>query len=851
MSAMQYDGLLQSIFDASENGLVLVDEGGRVRVWNAWMAQVSGVAVAEAFGQPIGGLLGGALRARVEQAVADAIERGMSSILSSTQGASLLPLSSGPPRAAAGAGDDIKQVVVLKPIAQGESRQCLIQVTDVTNAESREHTLRQQARTMEALAENYRISELHIRAIVDNTADAIISFDMQGRVGTFNPAAEAIFGHAVPEISGKSVGLLIPELMALASRGPSALARFTGGRREALGRRRNGGTFPIELSISDMELGGQILHVAIAHDITDRKAAEEEIRVQKEWLTTLINALPDIVCFKDGEGRWRVANQFYLDLFRLTGVDYQGCGAEELARLTPLYEPFLLASSATDEEAWGEARPICYEQVIPLPDGSEKVFDMLKTPLFNADNSRKGLVVLGRDITERKAAAARIHHLAHHDSLTQLPNRVLFHERLRSALAQARRGGGEVGLLLLDLDKFKDINDTLGHPVGDLLLRAVAKRLLRCVRETDTVARLGGDEFAVVLTNLKAIDGASTVAEAILKTIAEPFGLDDNEVISSCSLGITIFPNDGADAEQLLKNADLALYRSKSDGRARYHFYVPEMDEEVQRRKSIERDLRVAMGTDQLTLFYQPLVDLHTGEIGGAEALIRWYHPERGPIPPSLFIPIAERTELIFPLGRWVLLRACRQIQAWKKAGLPSLKVAVNLSPAQFRHQDLLGAIKDVIEQTGVDPRQLQLEITETIAMTNFEYSIEILKELRALGLSIAIDDFGTGYSSLNYLKHFPVDKLKIDRSFVIDIGLHRDNAAIVRAIIALGHGIGARVNVEGVETAEQLRFMHAHGCDECQGFYFSRPLPAEDYAKLIAQPVPWVLPARGDEVSA
>ncbi len=570
------------------------------------------------------------------------------------------------------------------------------------------------------------------------------------------------------------------------------------------------------------------------------KGLTEDLRLQKEWLTTLIDALPDIVCFKDANNRCLVANRFYLDLFRLDALDYLNCTTEELSRQSPFYERFMTTCGETDEQAWNEKRAISFEQTIPLQEGGEKIFDMLKLPLFNGDGSRKGLVMIGRDVTERKMAADRIHHLAHHDSLTALPNRVLFHDRMKDALAQARRSGCMMALLLLDLDKFKEVNDTLGHPVGDLLLRAVAKRLVRCVRETDTVARLGGDEFAVLLTNLADADGASTVAESIIRSIAEPFGLDDNEVVSGVSVGITIFPNDGMEEQELLKNADLALYRSKNEGRGRYHFYIAEMDHEVQNRKAIERDLRHALTTDQLTLFYQPLVDLENGTIIGAEALIRWFHPERGPIAPSVFIPVAERSELIFRLGRWVLQRACSQIQAWNRQGLPRLQISVNLSPAQFRHPDLLEMIRVIIEQTGIDPAQLQLEITETIAMTNFDYSVQILREMRKMGLTIAIDDFGTGYSSLNYLRHFPVDKLKIDRSFVVDFDLHPGNDAIVRAIVNLGHGIGAKVNVEGIETVEQLAFMRGLACDECQGFYFSRALPAEDYARLITQTDPW-----------
>ena len=503
----------------------------------------------------------------------------------------------------------------------------------------------------------------------------------------------------------------------------------------------------------------------------------------------------------------------------------------------------VLSTRDSDEQAWREGRAIAYEKTLPTENGGTKIFDMMKIPLFNADGGHRGLVLVGRDTTERKLAAARIQHLAHHDSLTGLPNRMLFQERLRQALAQARRSKWMLGLLFLDLDKFKDINDTLGHHVGDQLLKAVAKRLGRCVRETDTVARLGGDEFAVILTNLDEAEGAGRVAETIIASIADPFGLEDHEVVTSTSIGITLYPTDATDADQLLKNADLAMFRSKAEGRNNYHFYVAEMDAEVQARKVVERDMRLALGTDQLELHYQPLIELATGRIVGCEALLRWNHPTRGWVPPAEFIPIVERTDLIAPLGRWILHRACLQGRDWLRGGLEPMKIAVNLSPAQFKQsQNLVAMVAEILDQTGIDAHMLQLEITEGIAMQNIDATIEVLQALRAMGTVISIDDFGTGYSSLNYLKRFPVDKLKIDRSFVVDIGLHPDNAAVVEAIVNLGHSLGTRVNVEGVETREQLDFLLSHKVDEAQGFYFSKALPADAFAALVRDRSPWPL---------
>ena len=839
MASIRPDELFRALSDASEIGLVLIDGDGCVVLWNAWMTKASGIAPEAALGLTLTDIFPQLDGTRVASAVGDAIGRGMSAMLSSSLNKKLFPLVH--EGRVPGRSEPMHQIVVVKPVAAAEGRACLVQVFDVTNMAHREALLRQQARTMEALAENYRLSELHNRAIVDNTADAIITFGEDGAIGTYNPAAERIFGYDPYQIVGKSIAVLVPEIAD--ADGKLVLDSVLGQRREVMGLRKIRATFPLELSVSAMELGGQRLFVAIAHDITERKQAEEELRAQKEWLTTLINAMPDLVCFKDGKGRWLVANQFYLDVAGLKGIDYQGRGGHELARLSHQQSELLLSTIETDERAWREKQAISYEKEVASSKGGAKVFDVVKIPLFNDDGSRRGLVLVGRDVTERKLAAARIHHLAHHDALTGLPNRVLFQERLRSALLQSKRLGDRVALMFLDLDKFKDINDTLGHHVGDLLLKAVAKRLQRCVRETDTVARLGGDEFAVILTNLQRPEDATQVAESIIATVADPFGLEEHEVLTSTSIGITLYPSDAGDADQLLKNADLAMFRSKAEGRNNYHFYVAEMDAEVQARKIIERDLRLALGTDQLELHYQPLVEVKTGEVVGCEALLRWKHPVRGWVGPAEFIPIAERTDLIAPLGRWILHRACLQGRDWTRQGLPPLKIAVNLSPAQFKHHhQLLGMVGDILDQTGFPAGQLQLEITEGIAMQNIDATIEVLQQLRNMGAVISIDDFGTGYSSLNYLKRFPVDKLKIDRSFVADIGHHADNAAVVQAIVNLGHSLGTRVNVEGIETREQLDFIIAQGVDEAQGYFFSRPVPPEEFAKLVREKSPYCM---------
>ncbi|MFD2235010.1 EAL and GGDEF domain-containing protein [Phaeospirillum tilakii] len=829
--------LLQALADAGEIGMILLDADRRVLLWNAWIARAAGIAAEEALNRRLDAVFPGLGAGRIAPAIDQALDDGLSALLTSTLNKRLFPLQR--------RGDDpsrpvaMQQIVVIRPIDEGGRRHALIQVFDITAMAMREAVLRRQTRTMEALAENYRLSELHNRAIVDNTADAIITFGEDGAIGTYNPSAERIFGYRPAEITGRAVTLLIPDLAG--PDGAVATAPFLGQRTEVVAVLKGGARRCLELSLSSMRLGGRDLFIALGHDITARKAGEEALRQQQEWLTTLINALPDLICFKDGAGRWLVANQVCLDLLGLDGRDYVGRTAFELARDAPLPSGPLLNSHETDEMAWRLGRQLSYEVTLTSP-GGPRIFDMAKVPLFTPDGGRRGLVVVGRDVTERKLSAARIQHLAHHDSLTELPNRVLFQERLRQALAQARRGGSRLALLFLDLDKFKDINDTLGHAIGDQLLTAVARRLTRCLRETDTVARLGGDEFAVILTNLKDAEGARHVAEAIIASLSEPFRLEDHEVLTSTSIGITLYPDDSETADQLLKNADLAMFQSKADGRNAYHFYVAAMDAEVQARKAIERDMRLALGTPQLELHYQPLLDLKSGRIVGCEALLRWNHPQLGWVPPAQFIPVIERTDLIIPLGRWILHQACRQGRAWRDAGLGPMTIAVNLSPVQFRHsQGLVAMVTDILDQTGLAPEALQLEITEGIAMQNVDSSIEVLKALRALGVTISIDDFGTGYSSLNYLKRFPVDKLKIDRSFVIDIGQHPDNEAVVKAIVDLGHSLRTRVNVEGVESRTQLDFLLAHGVDEAQGYYFSRPVPADAFAALARDPRDWL----------
>jgi diguanylate cyclase (GGDEF)-like protein/PAS domain S-box-containing protein len=434
------------------------------------------------------------------------------------------------------------------------------------------------------------------------------------------------------------------------------------------------------------------------------------------------------------------------------------------------------------------------------------------------------------DITERKQAEARVAFMAHHDALTSLPNRLLLRVRMEELLARMRRTGNSVATLCLDLDNFKTVNDTLGHPFGDLLLQSVAERLRTALRERDTVARLGGDEFAILQADVRQPEEVSVLAERLLAVVSEPYELDGHLVSVGASIGIALAPGDGEDADRLLKNADMALYRSKADGKGLFRFFETEMDARVQTRRRLEVGLRTALQTEGLELHYQPLVDLATGEVGGLEALLRWPHSERGMIPPSEFIPVAEETGLIGAIGAFVLRRACADAIRWPE----TVKVAVNLSPLQFRTGNLLLAVTEALEKSGLAPKRLELEITETLLLEKSDQVLATLHALRALGVRISMDDFGTGYSSLSYLRSFPFDKIKIDRSFIHDLGSNVDSQAIVRAIVCLGSSLGITVTAEGVETESDLACLKAEGCNEGQGFLFSAARPQSEILQLL-----------------
>lgn len=439
-------------------------------------------------------------------------------------------------------------------------------------------------------------------------------------------------------------------------------------------------------------------------------------------------------------------------------------------------------------------------------------------------------VVLYTDVSEIKQREERIQHMAHHDALTGLPNRVLFQSRVKDAIEQSEKDDKMVAICCLDLDHFKNVNDTLGHPAGDALLCIVAERIKAEIRDVDTVARLGGDEFAIVLSGLKDQKLLDRVANRILKSLALPVSIDGHETVTGASMGIAILSKESSDSNKLLKNADLALYRAKTEGRNAFRFFKQEMDESALARRKVEVDLRLAIERDQLQLYFQPLVNTGDDKIAGFEALVRWNHPELGLVCPDDFISVAEETGLIVPMGEWVLRTACAEAVKWS---VP-VKVAVNISPAQFKQTRLVEFISKTLKETTLDPGRLELEITETVLMRNTAETMETLYRLKGLGVRIAMDDFGTGYSSLGNLRSFPFDKIKIDRSFVSDLGTNAEAAAIVRAVVGLGRSLGIDTTAEGVETRDQLVYLRIEGCSEIQGFYYSKPRPGDDIADLL-----------------
>lgn len=672
-------------------------------------------------------------------------------------------------------------------------------------------------------------AEIEYRAILQTSHDGYWMVSAQdARFIEVNTAAARMLGYApeemlkmrIPDVeAAQSPEFIANNIRAIMS-SPTRSARF-----ETRHRHRDGHVLDVEVSTQYIEVRGGIL-VAFIRDISERKAAQENMLLSKH----ILNSISEGVAVTDSQQRFVYVNPAFT---RITGY------AEEdvLGR-----SPKLLSSGLMEKTFYGRMWGSIDEEgrwegeIIDRRKSGESYNEWLSISTLKDERGEVDRYVsVFSDISERKAVERHIVHLAQHDFLTGLPNRMLLLDRLSQAIALARRDNRRVAVLFFDLDRFKNINDTLGHLIGDKFLKEVAARISGASRASDTISRLGGDEFVVMLTDIGSVEDVSMIAEKMLASVAGVCHIDGNDIEITTSIGISLFPDDGGDAEVLLKCADTAMYHAKQNGRNNFQFFTGEMNRRALERMAMESKLRQAIRRKEFLLYYQPQVDRASGRLIGAEALLRWNSPS-GLVGPSQFIEVAEETGLILQIGDWALREACRQIAAWRKEGLPEMPVSVNLSAVQFRQKSLVKQIKDALDEFGLEPSALELEITESAVMEDPESAIHMLLEIQAMGVKLALDDFGTGYSSLIYLKRLPIGKLKIDQTFVRHMTEDVDDAMIVSAIINLARNLDLRHIAEGVETQEQVDLLALYGCDEMQGYFYGRPMPASEFAAYCAR---------------
>ncbi|OGA33037.1 MAG: hypothetical protein A3G80_06510 [Betaproteobacteria bacterium RIFCSPLOWO2_12_FULL_62_13b] len=734
--------------------------------------------------------------------------------------------------------------------------------------------LEQQKITDEAL----RQSTQKLEALIDASPLGIAVFDLEAKVQRWNPAAERLFGWTEQEVLNKANPIFPPAMDEVAR---THRERILSGELfdnvETVRLRKDGTLVDISVSAAPIRgsTGESIGRLAIFADISERKRVEQRQNLQNAITVMLAEAerveeiIPRLIQRLCESWGWAAGAR------RVVGEDKLLRHKENWCLPVPAIEAFMRQSAERVDSVvenagllrrvWAAGQPVWLGDIaqestflrgpqalaaglhsafaFPIMVGGEFLgvieFFGREVRRYDAEVVAFAQNVGGQlgQVIARKKAESNLTFFANHDALTALPNRFLFNERLTQALARAHRQGKMVAVLFIDLDRFKVINDTLGHDAGDRLLIELAVQLRGCLRENDTIARQGGDEFVVLIEDLNDPNQVTGVAKKILETVAEAHVLNGQEFNITASIGISIYPGECADVQTLLKNADIAMYRAKEQGKNNFQFYSAEMNQHTFERLALETSLRRAVEREEFLLHYQPKVDLRSGRITGVEALVRWRHPDLGMVSPSQFIPLAEETGLIGPIGDWVLRTACAEARGWITQGASEISVAVNLSASQFAREDIAQNITSVLLESGLEPRFLEIEITESTVMHDAKRAARVLQQLKDMGVRVAIDDFGTGYSSLGYLKRFPIDSVKIDRSFIIDIPHDNDDVAITRAVIAMAHSLRLKVIAEGVETEEQYQFLRDHDCDEMQGYYFSEPIDAAALVRLISGP--------------
>jgi diguanylate cyclase (GGDEF)-like protein/PAS domain S-box-containing protein len=674
-------------------------------------------------------------------------------------------------------------------------------------------------------------------------ADAIKAALTDSHTGSFEVEWARQLGEGLARLSKKRIAAVLLNLSLPDSRGietfdklltvaPDVPVLVIGGPDdEALAKQA------VERGAQDYLLPGHLDSYSLPRALrnaVERKAVEDALFVEKERAQVTLNSIGDAVLCTDISG-----NITYLNLVAETMTGWR----REEATGKPLAEIFRIVDGSTREPA-RDPMEMAIEQnrtvgltlncVLIRRDGFESAIEDSAAPIHDRAGRVTGAVIVFHDVSSARAMSDQMTHSAQHDLVTNLPNRLLLNDRITQSIALGRRTKRPAAVLFLDLDRFKYINDSLGHDTGDKLLQSVSKRLLAGVRRSDTVSRQGGDEFVILLSQINHPEDAATCAKKILLSLSAHHSISGLDLHINGSIGISIYPEDGGDAETLIKNADTAMYHAKESGRNNFQFFTAEMNLRAVERQSLEGSLRRALEREEFLLHYQPKVNLDTGEITGVEALIRWQQPDRGLVPPSQFVPIAEDCGLIIQIGRWVLREGCRQARAWQDAGLPPLPIAVNVSAVEFRDKDFVEGVRAILSETGLEARYLQLEVTEGVLMEDAESTASVLQKLKMMGIHIAVDDFGTGYSSLSYLRQFPIDALKIDQSFIHQITSDPEDSTIVSAIIQMGKSLKHLVIAEGIETQEQRAFLQSQRCTEGQGYLFSPPLGAAQFAHLL-----------------